>query len=172
MHLSTCTNIAEEEHLSRSLLDQILSLRVNRILNGSVVPIKDLLCGNDRLQRTNARYLIMVELRRRVWKKIGWDSDGRGVDPWWGRLDALVKGDAVVGGRGSGGEELMPNDEKGEDVGIGMTAPDPLMDVWNGEWNMQETTGFEELDSILAGDPMDMFQWDEWESLASEFFAS
>jgi hypothetical protein len=98
------------------------------------------------------------------------------VDPWWGRLDALVKGDAVVvggGGGGSGsGEEMMPDNQKGEDVDIGMTAPDPLMDVWNGEWNPQETTGFEELDNILAGDPMDMFQWDEWESLASEFFAS
>jgi hypothetical protein len=32
-------------------------------------------------------------------------------------------------------------------------------------------TGLEELDSILAGDPLDMFQWDEWESLTSEFFA-
>lgn len=84
MHLSTCSNIAEEEHLSRSPLDQILSLRVNRILNGSVVPVKDLLCGKDRLQRTNARYLIMVELRRRFWKKIGSDCDGRGVNPWFG----------------------------------------------------------------------------------------
>ncbi|KAE9363893.1 hypothetical protein N431DRAFT_550590 [Stipitochalara longipes BDJ] len=169
MHLSTCTNIAEEEHLSRSLLDQIMSLRVTRIRNENPFPIKDMLCGNDRLQRTNARYLIMVELRRRVWKKIGWDCDGKGVDPWWGRLDALVKGDNVVGG---GEAEVMPNGEKEGTFGMDMTAPDPLLNVWNGEWNSNETTGLEELDSILAGDPMDMFQWDEWESIASDFFAS
>lgn len=168
MHLSTCTDIAKEEHLSRSVLDEILSLRVNRILNGSVIPIKDLLCGNDRLQRTNARYLIMVELRRRVWKKIGWDCDGRGVDPWWGRLNAPVQGDVVDGGAA----EAVSDNEKGETIWTGITASDSLMELWSGEWNAKETTGLEELDNILAGDPMDMFQWDEWESLTSEFFAS
>jgi hypothetical protein len=144
-------------------------MRVNRILNGSVVPVKDLLCGNDRLQRTNARYLIMVELRRRVWKKIGWGCDGRGVDPWSGRLDALVKGDLVAGG---GGEEVMPDDMKRENAGVAAITSDPLIEARNLEWNIRDTTGHEELDSILGGDPMDMFQWDEWDSLASEFFAS
>lgn len=163
MHLSTCTNIAEEEHLSRSLLDQVLSLRVNRILSGSLLLIKDPLCGNDRLQRTNARYLIMVELRRRVWKKIGWESDGRGVDPWWGRLNGLIA---------EGQEEARPSNEESENSNIGTAAPDPLAEAWNGEWNAADTTGLEELDNILAGDPVDMFQWDEWESLASDFFAS
>jgi hypothetical protein len=154
--------------LSRSLLDHIMSLRVTRIKNGNPFPIKDLLCGNDRLQRTNARYLIMVELRRRVWKKIGWDCDGRGMDPWWGSLDALMKGDNVLGGTDA---ETVPSSDK-ETFDMGTTAPDPVLGEWNGEWNRNETTGLEELDSILAGDPMDMFQWDEWESLASDFFAS
>jgi hypothetical protein len=35
---------------------------------------------------------------------------------------------------------------------------------------MMDIMGFEGLESILAGDPLDMLQWDEWESLASEFF--
>jgi hypothetical protein len=168
MHLSTCTNIAEEEHLSRSVLDQVMSLRVTRIRDGNPFQIKDMLCGNDRLQRMNARYLIMVELRRRVWTKIGWDCDGRGINPWWSSLDALINGGNVVGSREA---EVVPNNEK-EAFGMGTTAPDPLLGGWNGDWNPNETTGLEELDSILAGDPMDMFQWDEWESLTADFFAS
>ena len=112
----------------------------------------------------------MVELRRRVWKRIGWDCDGMGEDPWWGRLDAIVRGENVLGG---GEAEVVPdNGEKAESSGAAVTVSDPLWNVWNGEWNSNETTGLEELDSILAGDPMDMFQWDEWESLASDFFAS
>jgi hypothetical protein len=167
MHLSTCVCINEEEDLSRSLLDQILSLRVNRIMNGSVVPMKDMLCGNDRLQRTNPRYLIMVELRRRVWKKIGWDCDGRGVDPWWGKLDALTRGDV-----GRTEADAMPDNNTEANVGMSLPTPNPRVGVWSGEWNTNDTTSLEELDSILAGDPMDMLQWDEWESLTSEFFAS
>lgn len=105
----------------------------------------------------------MVELRRRVWKKIGWDCDGRGMDPWWGGLNGLI---------GSGEEETGPYNADRDKTNNGMPAPDQVVEAWTGEWNAAETTGLEELDSILAGDPMDMFQWEEWESLASEFFAS
>ena len=80
-----------------------------------------------------------------------------------------MKGDLVAGG---GGEEVMPDGSKREHAGVAAIISDPLIQSRSSEWNIRETTGHEELDSILAGDPMDLFQWDEWESLASEFFVS
>ena len=139
-----------------------MSLRVNRILDGNVVPTKALLRGDDCPQRVNPRYLILVELRKRVWKKVGWENDGKGVDPWGGRL---AQGEAVDG---------RAEEVRAESVGKAEKAPrDELYtDDWNWECPMDESTGLEGLDNILAGDPMDMFQWDEWEALASEFFAN
>lgn len=160
MHLSTCTNITEEERMSRSLLDEILSLRVNRIMNGTLIPMNTMLRGDDRPQRANPRYLIMVNLRRRVWKKIGWDSDGKGIDPWGGRLPCASE------------EEVAADlDKEGVDS-MEFVVPEQGIEGWNGNWGAESTTGLEQLDTILAGDPMDLFQWDEWESLATEFFAS
>ena len=91
------------------------------------------------------------------------------MDPWKGRLDALGRVDSVTGG---GDEEMMPDDSKSGNAAVAARTSDPLVEARNVEWNIREATGHEELDSILAGDPMDMFQWDEWESLASEFFVS
>jgi hypothetical protein len=158
MHLSTCPNICEEE-ISRHLLDQIMSLRVNRILNGCVGPTKAPLRGDDRPQRANSRYLIMVQLRNRVWKKVGWDCDGKGKDPWAGRA---AQGE-VVGGIGETFHQKLDLESRRDD--------DSMLGL-DGDWDINNTTGLESLDNILAGDPMDLFQWDSWESLASEFFAS
>jgi hypothetical protein len=66
----------------------------------------------------------------------------------------------------------MLEKEETEPARMDMMAPEQVLGVWNGEWATEETTGREELDSILTGDPLDIFQWDEWESLTSEFFAS
>jgi hypothetical protein len=161
MHLSTCPNIGEEQ-FSRYLLDQVMSLRVNRILGGSVVPTKTLLRGDCRPQVGNPRYLIMVELRRRVWKKVGWDSDGKGIDPWAGRT---MQGEVV----GGGNDEVVPDPQLGMETSHVDTA---VLDDLSAGWDTNESTGLEGLDHILAGDPMDLFQWDEWESLTSDFFAS
>jgi hypothetical protein len=158
MHLSTCLNISEEGQ-SRHLLDQIMSLRVNRILNGSVVPTKALLRGDCHPQRANTRYLIMVELRRRVWRNVGWESDGNGRDPWAGRL---TQGEVVGGGDGENihDQNLRVDSSHCEEASSYKS------------WEANERTGLESLDNILASDPMDLFQWDEWESLTSDFFAS
>jgi hypothetical protein len=129
-------------------------------MNGNPVPMNTMLRGDDNPQRANPRYLIMVNLRRRVWKKIGWDSDGQGIDPWGGRVPCASE------------VEIVRDVEKGAPAGIESGIPEQPMEGWNGKYSVEETTGLEELDSILAGDPMDMFQWDEWESLTSEFFAS
>jgi hypothetical protein len=80
MHISTCCNIAEEESLSRSLINDIICMRVNHILNGDVVPKKMRLRVDSQPQRTNPRHLIMVNLRKRVWKKVGWEDDGNNVE--------------------------------------------------------------------------------------------
>ena len=104
----------------------------------------------------------MVELRKRVWKKVSWDRDGKGVDPWGGRL---AKGEAVGG---ETEEMTAKNINKVEKAAKGVLSKD------NSAWErpIDAATGLEGLDHILAGDPMDLFQWDEWEALASEFFAS
>jgi hypothetical protein len=160
MHLSTCANIGDEDR-SRYLLDQTMTVRVNRILNGSVVPTKALLRGDCHPQRANPRYLILVELRKRVWKKVGWDVDGKGRDPWAGRRAE----EEVVGG---GEDEVV----LGQNLEVETSHEEAKLEEPNGAWDAYETTGLESLDNILAGDPMDMFQWDEWESLASDFFAN
>ena len=129
-------------------------------------PMKDLLCGNDRPQRTNPRYLILVELKKRVWKKIGWDADGKGIDPWGGlpvQFEFSTGAEVIVPG--------FPASPEAKSANPGTADPNTEA-RWNKDWSLNETTGNEDLDNILSGDPMDMFQWDEWESLASEFFAN
>ncbi|KAG0649374.1 Transcription factor yanR, partial [Hyphodiscus hymeniophilus] len=157
MHLSTCPNISEEEP-SRYLLDHIFRLRVNHILKGSAVPAKPLLRGDSHPRRSNPRYVIMVELRKRVWKNAGWDSDGKGFDPWAGKN---AMGDVDEGG----GNELVPDPQP--------CGGDPAVsDHMSLSYDISESTGLEDLDKLLAGDPMDMFQWDELDYLASDFFAN
>lgn len=159
MHLSTCPNICEEEY-SRYLLDQIMSLRVNRISNGSVLPpTKALLCGDTHANRANPRYSIMVELRRRVWRNVGWESDGKGRDPW---ARKKVRGEVVRGGD----DKVIPD----QNLEVKSSHHEEQMPHQNLEAN--DSTGLEGLDTILASDPMDLFQWDDWESLTSDFFAS
>jgi hypothetical protein len=141
-----------------------MSLRVNLILKGSVIPTKALLRGEFQTQRANPRYLIMAELRRRVWKKLGWDGDGKGKDPW---AEEKVQGEVVYGIDGN--EETVPDQLQEMERPHGDAA---MVEGLNEGWDINESTGLEGLDNILAGDPMDLFQWDDWESLASDFFAS
>jgi hypothetical protein len=167
MHISTCPCIAEEEILSRELLDSVFCLRINMIMKESKSKVpedgKPRIGGGGEGLR-NPRYLVLVELRRRVWKKVGWEGDGRGADPWGGRLDRLD----VDGEENVQAEDVDVSAQK--DVENGVENGD--LNDWNGGGigDMMDITGFEGLESILAGDPLDMLQWDEWESLASEFF--
>ena len=135
---------------------------MSRILSGSVVPNKSLLRADCNPQKGNPRYLIMVELRKRVWKKVGWDIDGKGTDPWAGKL---MQGQFV----GVENDEIMPEPLLGENTSHANTA---MLEILDGDWSTNGITGLEGLDHILAGDPMDLFQWEEWESLASNFFPS
>lgn len=93
-----------------------MSLRGNRILDGNVVPTRALLRGDDYPRRANFRYLILVELRKRVWKKVGWDKDGKGVDPWGGRpaqREAVDGGAEEIRAENAGKVEKAPRNELG-----------------------------------------------------------
>ena len=105
-----------------------------------------------------------MELRRRVWKKVGWDRDNKGIDPWAGRV---AQGDIV-----SCRNEEVTREMKEAAIAVEPAPGKALMESWSEDWALEESTGLEGLDNILAGDPMDMFHFDEWESLASEFFVS
>lgn len=136
-------------------------------MNGNVVPEKARLgVDNDRPKRANPRHLIMVSLRKRVWKKVGWADDGKGRDPWGGRrLEGVSEGGALSGEEAKGRmppstDEMMPDSEQLRTQGGSDTSGEMI------------DTGVEELDSLLTGDLLNMFQWDEWESLTSDFFAS
>lgn len=161
MHISTCSDLLVEEALSRPLLDTIFRTRVDRILSARIRSTK--LRFKDDI-RANPRYLILVELRKRVWKKVGWEYDGKGVDPWGGRT---IEGVDNVAGVQSDAARL-PSDHAIEDN----KAAEMVLDQIPHIWSSTDSTGLEGLDNLLASDPMDLFQWDEWESLAADFFTN
>lgn len=76
-----------------------------------------------------------------------------------------MQGEVVGGGDG----EPTVEKESAADATIGNES---ATEDWSGEDRTASSMGVEGLDSILAGDPLDLFQWDEWEALASELFAS
>lgn len=133
-------------------MDTIQRTRIDRILN-PIIPRKQKI--RDDL-RVNPRYLFLVELRKRVWRKVGWESDGKGVDPWRGRTFEGVDADHKP-------SDLLAMDQPEE--------PDVLTEDWDAGW-LGDGTDLEGLDTLLSNDPMDIVHWDEWESLATGFFAS
>lgn len=100
----------------------------------------------------NTRYSMLVELRAKVWKRLGWDRDGRGKDPWGGRLDPGIEGEVeVVEDGGYGNQD---------------TAAVEIEDM--------HTTESLQMGSINESmeDPLNMFNWDEWEGLTEGLFVS
>jgi hypothetical protein len=164
MHLSTCSDLPSEELSSRRLIDDTLRLRVNHILKGNRMTRSG---GIDHPQRANPRYLIMVNLRKSVWKKIGWEDDGKSEDPWAGKKREGPCGVASgeEGERGATDVSRRENGSTERDTAL------PDVESWNTWFAGNNDTGLENLDAMLTGDPLDMFQWDEWDSLTSDFFA-
>jgi len=159
-HLLSCKDIASEAVLSRGLLDDVFSLRVDWILRGSVFPTKAGHPVHGHTVRTNPRYLILVDLRKRVWSKLGWDKDGLGKDPWSGRLDHYEKAQT-------------PNAEL--DVGSEPTEvarPDSRDQDHQGGIEKDQDTTTVEAEGLWDGDPLYMMQWDEWDELTQGLFAS
>jgi hypothetical protein len=110
--------------------------------------------------KTNPRYLILVDLRKRVWTRLGWDKDGLGKDPWNGRLDHHAK-------------VQTPNAEF--DVGSEPTdfpRPDPADQDHQGGIEKDQDTTTMDAEGLWGGDPLDMMQWDEWYELTQGLFAS
>jgi hypothetical protein len=74
-------------------------------------------------QRGSARYLILRDLRTRVWMKAWWDIDGRGVGPWHGTLGEVV----------GGGFEEVRGDTKPREIGVGgVLREEQILDGGNG----------------------------------------
>ena len=164
MHISTCLNIDAEEGLSRTLIDSIMSLRVNRIRSVSSMVEKRSIGVNYPPQRPNPRYLILVELRKRVWKKLGWEDDRKGIDPWGGKLTY----DEVV----SGGKDVEINvDAEGDE---GQPTENPvgtlIADELELAWAPEDIPTLESLNNMLVADSMNLYSWEEWGTLDLEFF--
>jgi hypothetical protein len=151
MHLSTCTNTNAEEILSRSLLDDVFKLRVSRILAGSILADKVRFRGE---RSGNTRYSMLVELRATVWKRLGWDRDGKGKDPWGGRLDPGLEGEAAVA-------------EDGHEEHTTSTAAVNIEHIHAAEGFQMDI-----IDKSMMEDPLNMFNWDEWEGLTEGLFVS
>jgi hypothetical protein len=159
-HLLSCKDIGSEAVLSRGLIDDVLSLRVDWILRGSVLPTKAGLPAHSHTIRTNPRYLILVDLRKRVWSKLGWDKDGLGKDPWGGRLDHH--------------ETAQTTHAEFEAVSEFADAPKPdsVDQDYKGDGDKGLDATMVEAESLWDGDPLDMMQWDEWDELTQGLFAS
>ncbi|CZR62627.1 uncharacterized protein PAC_12524 [Phialocephala subalpina] len=151
MHLSTCTDICSEESLSRSLLDDVFELRVSRILAGTIISEKARINSEKIPQRANSRYSMLVELRARIWKRCGWDRDGKGKDPWGGRLDDFD-------------EDEDATKEAAEGV-TDVELKDGLQSSLLSESFQPQSIG-----DLMDEDPLNMFQWDKWEGLTEGLF--
>jgi hypothetical protein len=125
-----------------------------------VLPTKAGLPAHGHTIRTNPRYLILVDLRKRVWSKLGWDKDGLERDPWSGRLDH---------------HKMVPiSNAELEVVSKSTDAPKP--DTVDQDYKVEgenvPDTAMVESESLWDGDPLDMMQWDEWDELTQGLFAS
>lgn len=157
MHLSTCPDLCSEERLSRLLLDNVFELRVSRILAGTIISEKAEIKGEKIPQRANSRYSMLVDLRSRVWKRCGWDKDGKGKDPWNGRLDDLDEVEDADRYQNQA-VDLDVVAEAGSDEGQQHLAASSTLQLESPEF--------------LDEDLLDMFHWDQWEGLTEGLFVS
>jgi hypothetical protein len=147
-HLSSCSAIDEENGLSRELIQKTMGLRMKRILNGSIFPLRNMFTqGNRRPDGANPRYRNLWILSRKVWEKNGWlfprqcpdDSlSERPREPATLNFDATIDADKNVRLDDANGSDLL----------------------------------FHHPENILTGELMDQLSWDEWESLSAGFFST
>ena len=151
MHLSTCSQLDEESRLSQDLVDQIFSLRVNRMLSIGSVPVRAMMMEDEKdkmSQKSNPRYRILWNLRKRVWQKVGW---------------SMPSYEAVQGGL----EVDTATQETNEETSSTAASEIPLQ--YRDE--SEDSTMMAALDNILlTSDPLDLSQWDDWESITAGFF--
>ena len=148
VHLSGCTQIEEESHISQDLLNQIFNLRISRILSGAIVPTRAMMMSPQQL-RSNPRYRILRGFRRRVWNKLGWPTPSR-----YGISDSRPADTGVMDTTEDGPMQIEPGE------------------LFEGSDEHAESATMAEIDPLLSSDPMDLLQWDEWESLASGLFSN
>lgn len=150
LHLSACSHLDEESRLSQDLVDQIFKLRVNHMLRWSDAQTRATMTGDKKaetLQKSNPRYRMLRNLRERVWHKVGWQIPSSEAGQGSSQTDTAMQGTS---------ENNHPT---------AASANTPRYD--NGT---EDDTMTAALDNILSSDPMDMLQWDEWESISAGLF--
>lgn len=136
MHLSGCSESDEENRISRTLLDQTFTLRINRITNGTILPLKDRASGLQKAN-SNPRYHVLQGLRKKVWHRFDWpipSNEG---------LYYPFEADKA--------EEGICNDAS---HCAASGAPSRYSDQF------EDSAMLAELDSMLADDFADLIQWD------------
>lgn len=145
LHLSGCTHLDEESRLSQDLVDQVFKLRVNHMLKWNDAVKRALMTGDAKAP--NPRYRILRNLRERVWHKLGWQIPSGEAFRGSLQTDTAMQGTIEETPCAAASvNSLLYEDGKEDDT---MTAA---------------------LDNILNSDPMDMLQWDEWESISAGLF--
>lgn len=146
MHLSGCSELDEESRLSQDLVDQVFGLRVNHMLRYSHVSIKAVMTGHERdetSQKYNARYRMLWKLRKRVWHKVGWPIPSH-----------------------ESTQDHVPADRPRQ----AMTYEATVRAASESVGQHPDGTDKNTVDDFLNSDPMDLLQWDEWESITAGFF--
>ncbi len=150
LHLSACSHLDEESRLSQDLVDQIFKLRINHMLRWSDAPTRATMTGDKKaetLQKSNPRYRMLWNLRERVWHKVGW---------------RIPSSEAV---RGSLQTDTAMQATNETNPRTAILANPPRYD-----YGTEDDTMTGALDNLLNSDPMDLLQWDEWESNSAELF--
>ena len=102
---------------------------------------------DETLQKSNPRYRMLWKLRERVWHKVGWpipnNETVRGSLPMDTAMQRTIQEHSHTAASAT-----PPQYEGGTDDDT-MTAA---------------------LDDLFSSDPMDLLQWDEWESISAGSF--
>ena len=102
----------------------------------------------ETLQMSNPRYRMLRNLRERVWHKVGWQ---------------IPSGEAVRGSLQTDTVMQRTNEENPRTAASARTTRDD-------DDGTEDDTMTAALDNLLNSDPMDMLQWDEWESISAGLF--
>ena len=116
-----------------------------------------------------------------MWRKLGWDRDGEGVDPWGGRLEIAEAEEWKMAEQGEGEWKRL----RVKAAGVGSEGDSRYFEQWNGEmsggsiettdgsWGLTPSEGaFEGGTGMGMVGELDLLGWDEWEGLTQGLFAS
>ena len=129
------------------------------MLRWSDIPIQAMMTANKRdsatLPKSNPRYRMLWNLRQNVWQKLGWPIPitEEAVRESWQKDTAMQQRTTNEDIIGKADASVNPT-TCGDQASI---ADNSMADV---------------LDDLLNNDPMDLFDWHDWESASDGFFAT